>query len=250
MGAPPSQWAEEDLTPAGDEASISLIDAYRGVMAGVGLSGDALEGWLEEWMKLISADVSEMAQGGIGSTIPGSRAAELLVESRLGTAVAAIAGKCGLLHMATVLVMLVIRIGNGACCGLTIAYCIVHRARTFANTYLLHRLAFVGSRPGIDILPCDQSRSTSARHLVHDLFAYMLACCISVKALGKCLTPILVQYWQDYQHLVQHFTIDISTLLLQMACRDAGVHASAVADHPAASTRAQVLQDMAAGSAL
>ena len=68
-------------------------------MAGVGLSGDALEAWLEEWMKLISADVSEMAQGGIGSTIPASRAAELLVERRLGTAVAAIAGKCMLLHM-------------------------------------------------------------------------------------------------------------------------------------------------------
>lgn len=73
-------------------------------MAGVGLSGNALEGWLEEWMKLISADVCEMAQGGIGSTIPGSRAAELLVERRLATAVAAIAGKCRLLHMATMAV--------------------------------------------------------------------------------------------------------------------------------------------------
>ena len=67
-------------------------------MAGVGLSGAPLEAWLEQWMKLISADVSEMAQGGIGSTIPGSRAAELLAEQRLGRAVAAIAGKCMLLH--------------------------------------------------------------------------------------------------------------------------------------------------------
>lgn len=66
-------------------------------MVGVGLSGDALETWLEEWMKLVSADMSEVAQGGIGSTIPGSRAAELLVERRLGKAVAAIAGKCRLL---------------------------------------------------------------------------------------------------------------------------------------------------------
>ena len=98
-GPPPSHGAEEDVTHEGEEAPVSLTDAYRGIMAGVGLSGDALEAWLEEWMKLISADVGEMGQGGIGSTIPGSRAAELLVERRLGTAVAAIAGKCMLLHM-------------------------------------------------------------------------------------------------------------------------------------------------------
>ena len=71
-------------------------------MAGLGLSGNALEAWLEEWMKLISADVSEMAQGGIGRTIPGSRAAELLVECRLARAVTAIAGKCMLLHTTTI----------------------------------------------------------------------------------------------------------------------------------------------------
>lgn len=63
-------------------------------MAGVGLAGGDLEAWLEEWMKLVSADVAEMAQAGIAGTIPGSRAAELLVESRLGRAVAAVAGKC------------------------------------------------------------------------------------------------------------------------------------------------------------
>ena len=73
-------------------------------MVGVGLSGDALEAWLEEWMKLVSADMSEVAQGGIGSTIPGSRAAELLVERRLGRAVAAIAGECRLLLLGPYLV--------------------------------------------------------------------------------------------------------------------------------------------------
>ena len=92
--ATPSHGGEEELTPEGGEAPVSLEDAYRGIMAGVGLSGSALEAWLEEWMKLISADMTEMAQGGIASTIPGSRAAELLVEMRLGRTVAAIGGKC------------------------------------------------------------------------------------------------------------------------------------------------------------
>lgn len=78
-------------------------------MVGVGLSGDALEAWLEEWMKLISADMSEVAQGGMGSTIPGSRAAELLVERRLGRAVAAIAGKCRLLYLGLYLVTCCVR---------------------------------------------------------------------------------------------------------------------------------------------
>ena len=63
-------------------------------MAGVGLAGVDLDAFLEEWMKLVSADVAEMAQSGIAGTIPGSRAAELLVESRLGRAVVAIAGEC------------------------------------------------------------------------------------------------------------------------------------------------------------
>lgn len=86
-------------------------------MAGLGLSGNALEAWLEEWMKLISADVSEMAQGGIGRTIPGSRAAELLVECRLARAVAAIAGKCMLLHTTTVCYLVLSRSkGMITCC--------------------------------------------------------------------------------------------------------------------------------------
>ena len=63
-------------------------------MAGVGLAGVDLDAFLEVWMKLVSADVAEMAQSGIAGTIPGSRAAELLMESRLGRAVVAIAGEC------------------------------------------------------------------------------------------------------------------------------------------------------------
>lgn len=95
VGAPsPSQGEEEDLIKDGNEAApVSLADTYRGIMAGVGLAGSALEAWLEHWMKLLTAEVAEMAQGGIANTIPGSRAAELLVESRLSRAVAAIAGK-------------------------------------------------------------------------------------------------------------------------------------------------------------
>ena len=86
---------EEALDTLEDEAGqVSLASVFRNIMAGAGLSGDSLEAWLEEWMKLVAADTTEIAQGGIASTIPGSDAAKLLVESRLGKAIALIAGKC------------------------------------------------------------------------------------------------------------------------------------------------------------
>ena len=91
----PGPLHEEALNTLDHEADqVNLANVFRTIMAGAGLSGESLEAWLREWMQLVAADVSEIALGGIASTIPGSDAAKLLVESRLGKAIALIAGKC------------------------------------------------------------------------------------------------------------------------------------------------------------
>lgn len=96
--AQPSHSAGEDLSNSDDEADlVSLEEAYRSILAGTGLSAAALASWLEPWMQYVTSEVGEMAKGGIASTIPGSKAADLLVQSRLGRAVAFIAGRASAL---------------------------------------------------------------------------------------------------------------------------------------------------------
>lgn len=88
-----SRSAEEDLSKSDAEhEQISLEEAYRSILAGTGLSAHALQTWLESWMRHVSAEVVDIAKGGIACLIPGSKAAELIVESRLGRAVIMIAG--------------------------------------------------------------------------------------------------------------------------------------------------------------
>lgn len=86
--------AEEDLSKsdAGTEQA-SLEEAYRSILKGTGLSAEALQTWMEPWMKYVTADIIDLAKGGIACLIPGSKAAELIVESRLGRAVVMIAGR-------------------------------------------------------------------------------------------------------------------------------------------------------------
>ena len=76
-----------------EHEQISLEDAYRSILAGTGLSEDALQIWLESWMRHVTAEVVDIAKGGIACLIPGSKAAEIIVESRLSRAVIMIAGK-------------------------------------------------------------------------------------------------------------------------------------------------------------
>jgi len=96
----PSYGAEEDLGKSGEEEEhVSLEGAYRSILTGAGLSAEALESWLDSWMKFVSAEVVDLAKGGIASLIPGSKAAELIVQHRLGRAVAVIAGRAGQLPL-------------------------------------------------------------------------------------------------------------------------------------------------------
>ena len=83
--------AEEDLSKsdAGTEQA-SLEEAYRSILKG---TPEALQTWMEPWMKYVTADIIDLAKGGIACLIPGSKAAELIVESRLGRAVVMIAGR-------------------------------------------------------------------------------------------------------------------------------------------------------------
>ena len=55
--------------------------------------GAALATWLERWMKDVDAEIADLGKRGIASCIPGSRAAEILVQSRLSKAVVLIAGE-------------------------------------------------------------------------------------------------------------------------------------------------------------
>jgi len=89
-----SRGAEEDLSKSDAEAEqVSLEEAYRSILEGMGLSAEALQTWMEPWMKYVTADIIDLAKGGIACLIPGSKAAELIVESRLGKAVVMIAGR-------------------------------------------------------------------------------------------------------------------------------------------------------------
>ncbi|KAL0036516.1 hypothetical protein WJX77_010974 [Trebouxia sp. C0004] len=87
-----SRGAEEDLSKSDAETEqVSLEVAYRSILEGTGLSAEALQTWMEPWMKHVTADIVALAKGGIACLIPGSKAAELIVESRLGRAVVMIA---------------------------------------------------------------------------------------------------------------------------------------------------------------
>ena len=89
-----SRDAEEDLSKSDAETEqVSLEQAYRSILEGTGLSAEALQTWMEPWMKHVMADIIDLAKGGIACLIPGSKAAELIVESRLGRAVVMIAGR-------------------------------------------------------------------------------------------------------------------------------------------------------------
>lgn len=89
-----SRGAEEDLSKSDAEPEqVSLEEAYRSILEGTGLSAEALQTWLEPWMQHVTVDIIEEAKRGIACLIPGSKAAELIVESRLGRAVVMIAGR-------------------------------------------------------------------------------------------------------------------------------------------------------------
>jgi hypothetical protein len=89
-----SRDAEEDLSKSDAETEqVSLEEAYRSILEGTGLSAEALHKWMEPWMKHVAADIIDLAKGRIACLIPGSKAAELIVESRLGRPVVMIAGR-------------------------------------------------------------------------------------------------------------------------------------------------------------
>ena len=89
-----SRDAEEDLSKSDAETEqVSLEEAYRSILERTGLSAEALQTWMESWMNRVTADIVDLAKGGIVCLIPGSKAAELIVKSRLGRAVVMIAGR-------------------------------------------------------------------------------------------------------------------------------------------------------------
>lgn len=89
-----SRDAEEDLSkPDAETEQVSLEEAYRSILKRTGLSAEALQTWMESWMNHVTADIVDLAKRGIACLIPGSKAAELIVESRLGRAVVMIAGR-------------------------------------------------------------------------------------------------------------------------------------------------------------
>ncbi|KAL0037316.1 hypothetical protein WJX79_001658 [Trebouxia sp. C0005] len=94
-----SRGAEEDLSKSDAEPEqVSLEEAYRSILEGTGLSAEALQTWLEPWMQHVTVDIIEEAKRGIACLIPGSKAAELIVESRLGRAVVMIAENLHTMH--------------------------------------------------------------------------------------------------------------------------------------------------------
>lgn len=87
---------EEVLSEFDDEAGqLNLQDSYSTILQQAGLHGDALDKFLTAWMEFISSEVSQLSNrlGRQLARIPGSHAAQLIVEQQLATAVNMVAGE-------------------------------------------------------------------------------------------------------------------------------------------------------------
>ena len=95
-----NQAAEQALSDSDDEAGHpSLRDAYSTIVEQAGLHGDALQTALDSWMDIMIAEVSVMANSLVRGRIPGSHAAQLVIQKKLATAVTMVAGKLTIFHV-------------------------------------------------------------------------------------------------------------------------------------------------------